>query len=316
MKTKALLAFLMTGVMSVGMVSCGDDDEADEIGTTKVSSSAFYDIDGQRVQSVGYLVNCAYDNNGDLQYLSLWNDDYKVSNNPFKLTYDDRYSVREITATFNGSGYISSLKMSRTYYNNEYDKDDETTTASFSYNGNGQITKITMKSSEPDGYWSANGTATLTYSGTVLKKISAKVVEKEGKETYTINSTYEFVYQSQYENKYQQYTPGYGRLFDEDTVGLFLIGMFGKASSQLPDEIAREVVETEDGEKDTHTSTLHWSYSFNSNGSIRNADGNNYYYVPVSTRAAVEVPEVPETSMLMEEQERPQSLFSLRRHSR
>lgn len=313
MNTKAFLAFLLAGIVPMGVISCDDDDE--EVGTTVVSSAAFYDIDGQRVQSVGDLVRCSYDDNGGLQYLSLWNQEYRVSNNPFKLSFDDGMSIREITATFNGIGYISSYKMSRTYYNNKYDKDDETTTANFSYNSNGQISKITMKASEPDGYWSANGTATFTYSGTAVKTISSKVVEKEGKETYTEKRNYEFVYKSKYENKYQQYTPSYAMfLFDEDLVGLSLIGMFGMASSQLPDDIDRETIEIEDGEEDIRNSSRHCNYTFNSNGSIRNSDGYSYYYTPVVTRAAEYLPETVDASLQKNESESPLYIFNLRHH--
>lgn len=314
MKTKSLLAFLLAGTALAGaFVSCDDDD--DEGGSGKVSTKSFYDIDGQRVKSVGSMFRCSYDDEGNLFSYYMWGDSYDLSLKPFKLSSDDEDCHHNYNITLNGNGLISTVKYKHTHDDEDYNSN---ATFNISYNGNGQISSISyngsgQESDDGETYkWTENGNATFSYSGSVLKKISLKYSWKENGKTESETETVTFVYNSDYENVFNMYTPNYAEVIlddMEDLKGLAFIGMFGKASSMLPDAIEWEWTD-EDGEDGTEYD--YCSYTFKANGSIKSADGYDYTYTTVDTRAIVE--DEPTEYVTVKTEKKHRGIFSKMMH--
>lgn len=316
MKKNASLTFLISTIaMSVVFVACPDPDPINDGGSGKVSAKSFYDIDGQRVKSVGSNFRCSYDEKGNLSSYYIYDHRCDLSLNPFKLIYEynDKYessrSVFELK--INRQGLISQITEKYTY-ESTYDFDiseNGTATSYITYNKNGQIEKIEVKGSEKgtekdgietwDETWDFSKTFTYTYSGSVLKRIksisTAIGVENGEKAKENKTENIEFIYDKEYENTYFQYTPyyvDYALGFSYELEGLAYIGMFGKASSMLPSRIERTrwYYGEEDGEDYEHDDYEYenCSYSFKANGAIKSADGYDYTYTSVDTRAVVE----------------------------
>lgn len=295
MKTK-FLAFMFSAVTLAGAFSsCGDDEE--ESGSGSVTEKSFIDVDGQRVKSVGRLFNVSYDDNGDILSYYCDEDSYEVSLKPFKLVQEDDNSSEVYEIKFNGLGFISSI-VNKYSYDGGYGSESSSTTAKISYNKNGQIESVSITGSGKETYegetvsWKGSGSETFTYSGSVLTKAKYKVTEtasvdgKSAKETWAEDITFE--YDDDNENSFFQYTPRYAECVleeFEDLMGLAFVGMFGKASSKLPSTI--KCIEYEDGEEED-VDNFSCYYSYKSNGAIKSADGYDYTYTSVGTRATVE----------------------------
>lgn len=289
MKSNFFLVLLAAMASTTIMVSCDDDDSGVDTGG-KVSSSSYSDIEGQRVKSVGSRFSCSYDENGNLASYYDYGESYNLQLNPFKLEWTSNRESDVYEIKLNSKGLISQI-INKFSYTSSSESESGTATYEISYNGNNQISSIAVSGStkwsyeEEQGTSSGTGTITFTYSGTVLKKVTQNATESENGKKYKYESTTTFRYNNEYENPFFQYTPVYAEVALINLEGLGYVGMFGKASSILPDYIDWE--EKEDDYTDSGSERC--SYSFNSNGSIKIADGCSYSYTTVSTRSVEEM---------------------------
>lgn len=286
-----IYTLLFAIAMSIVFVACPDPDP--EVPSDTGDKQYAY-IDGQRVKSVGDWFRCAFDDNGDLFCYNFNNHKYQVSMEPLKFVQEDTYSRDVYELKLDQRGLIYSV-FEKYSYDDSYDTEKGTSYAKILYNQNRQISKISVseswiwKDSDKIGTSSNNLIVSYIYSDSVLKHIiyenteNLVINDKEDTETWTADV--EFNYEEEYENPYYQYTPNYATkafAWYYDLLGLSFVGMFGNASSILPSGI--EYMECDSkGNKVKYYDTC--NYSFMDNGAIENADGYNYSYDTVNTRA-------------------------------
>ena len=277
---KNYLIILATLFVSLfALTSCDDDDEGSGSGSTSAGMIG-KDL---RLSAVGGI-SFYYDKQGRLESIDTRSDDYEFSYNPGKITYDDGYA----DVTYTGKGYLASSKES--YKDEEswgYEAGDVSYT--FSYDGNGHLTKISMtekvtikEDGEKDTYTNTM-TATITWKSDMIQKVVYDEKDDDGDryiETWTFE--YDKKNKEDYYNKYCQYAPSV--IFWADAAdsfyGMAYVGMMGKGPLYLPSACEIEEVEIENGDKDTYTRSKSFSYSFNSDGTLSQAyyDGSRYSY--------------------------------------
>lgn len=314
METKFFSLMFSAIALAGAFVSCDDDEES---GSGKVSAKSFYDIDGQRVKSVGEWFRCSYKDNGELYTYYYDGDYYQVYLKPFKLIQEGSNSRNVYEIQFNHHGFISSATINFTY-----DDDNISGKADFTYNNNGQLAIISI-SEEGINFnegrsvsWEYQETQTFTYSKSILTSILIKATNTEdGKKK---NSTYniKFEYNTNYNNPFFQYTPNYSEQIFKPLMeleGLAHIGLFGKASSKLPSMI--EICEYDGEEEDYEYIACSYSY-FQTNGAIKSADGFDYTYTNVGTRAIGE--DEPAEYVTIKPEKKHRGIFDkmMRQHSR
>lgn len=242
---------LMMGAMCV--VSCGDDDPIVEEGgsgsgsttgggsstggggstggsTTTVSVASF---DGMWLEHLSGTSNTGggvepdYDSKHNMKsFHHMFYDKYEItSTSPLTfVSYDENNKLRsESKCEQNKAGNITKVTDVYFYKGKEESKSETT----YTYNANEQLTKIVCKDEE------STETIELAYDGTVLKSVDIY----SGEELY---QSYYYKYPNKIENKFAQYVPtiafeiSYGLSFND---ALFYLGLFGKASSLLPEQI-------------------------------------------------------------------------------
>lgn len=315
---KSLLLFggLLMG-LALTTVSCGSDENEDEIengseqkpgsGSSRIgalSSGTSLDKElpeGYRIWTVGSH-KFYYDEmgrltsieNGDGAFPFDFNKEVTYGNGMlgYKITLNSKNLITKVTFSYEkGSGI-------------EYDR--ESGSATFSYNSNNQLTSYTVKSNweqVDDGEFESgtiNDNVKLTYSGKKLVKIVYDYEEIEdhkdaGTEVYTLN------YDDDYDNPFYQYTPKLvTRIFGQDEFESFaFLGLFGRASSSLPTSIdyTDDYFCEMDGKEDHEEgSSACGSYTYNSYGALKSADGKFYSYTTVGTRAVSQFLPLPSQS--------------------
>ncbi len=230
-------------------------------------------MDGTRLTSVGDI-KISYDSEGrvyrfgdDTGYVEI---DYKNG-----LIIPSGYNEDGVLfkVKFNGKGYISSLTQ-----NWRYDDFDEWSegigTASFSYDGDGHLVKVTTTTSEDysengeSGKYSEKSTIELTWRNGNLIHVAQNGTESDG---YEWSEDYALGYNMQ-ENKFRQMTWSQFSCIFEKFSYMACVGMFGVGSELLPSRIE----ETDDGYSDT----TDLRFTLNSNGTIASEkiDGYTYRY--------------------------------------
>lgn len=287
--------FLMLAVaLATGMMftSCSSDDDEDGGGSGKSSAGQLDDgrgnhelPEGYRLASVGNDFRYYYDEQGYLESFYADGDTYDFSTKG--ISFSDEGV--EMKATFNGNGFISKLSGS---YETTYDgaKMSATESGSVSYNSNKQITSITGSYKETGSYEgqkyseTENISINFSYSGKRLSKVVWKTNYSspygKGSETYT----YTFEYNNEYENPYGQWTHYLTYCLPESDFfeALAYVGCFGRATAVLPDVIYEEEEDVDEDGTSTDKDTYHCSYTFNTYGALRKADGYEYKYTTVT----------------------------------
>ncbi len=295
---KKFFIFLITG-MFVGelLSSCSKDDDEDSGAAGEIAGALVGDdieanvmVEGKRLSSVG-AYDYEYDSNGVLRYFSYrdWVGEVKGTT----ITWRNYNEGDDETYTMNvKNNHIVSLSMKSSYRKNSYYSENTTGSASFAYNSKGQLASITTNSStiaENDGKSykeSSSGKVTFNYSSDHrLLNYKTSYKWNDGsyeKETFTCNYSNE-----PRVNMFYQYTPNMIHEIFSDMEALFYIGLFGKSSAYIPSSYLYEWIEGEDGDEEKHSGNRTSKVAFNSNGTIKNADGKNYYYTSVGTRVVV-----------------------------
>lgn len=309
---------LVIGIISLGFVSCGDDDDDGGASGTEADAGAVTDADGSKcyITSIGDLASFEYDSNWRL---TGWtHEDYYN----WSVTYDPLYMVgqyvdeddeEEETIVFsnfslNSSGYITKFSASQKYYDSYYDESySSTATYNFTYNSSGQLTEITCSGSGKETYegetYSESGsfTDTFTWSNGVITSYESTSSGSGTGYKYTDNETGTFDYgDNEYVNSTKQYVYHVGEVIFGDDCELAILGYLGIGTTYLPValSIEEEGEETYDGEVETWSGSYTEDYSdedeygFNDNGTVswEKWEGGTQYYTysdGSSTRADV-----------------------------
>ena len=308
MKKKIL--FAVFAVMT--FVACSSDDDGDS-GAPGVQSGTIAGDDAEanaavadlRIVSVGDY-RFAYDDNGKLETISdRYGDLYLSAKDNFKIEEIDENGAETVTFGIS-SNHITSFtdkwSWKETWRENEVSMTGNST-ANVTYNSKGQLSSVKLSAKEEvvrkeDGKTNrytetGEGTVKFTYaSDHRITKIEYKEkgVDVDGKFTY--EETYEYVYNQEVPNLFYQYTP---RLVDCVDIGgegkdaFAYVGLLGKASSYIPSYCVVKWYESyyDDGEyvEESDEYQMNFSCRFNGNGTISYADGSNYTYTSIDTRA-------------------------------
>lgn len=282
---------MLLASVTIGVCSCSDDDD-DDGGKVPASTGILDEETGLRVKSAcGY--DYSYDDNGRLSSISDKYANYcKFYYNSNKIEISDDGDEINFNVKYNGNGTISSLEGT-SVYDDSYDHSESTQSISFSYDGNGHLTKIsgTVKENGRDnmGYkWWDNYKINFlfTWNKNLLQKVVCIEDGEEEEGTYVYEDTYTFLYNdnalTNYANKYLQYGS-----FAEDYLSTVLsmfcyVGLLGNGPEYLPSGLDEETYEewTEDGEKKDYkdSDSKSYRYTFNSNGTIATSGSYKYSY--------------------------------------
>ncbi|MCR4994744.1 MAG: hypothetical protein K6A32_05110 [Bacteroidales bacterium] len=243
---------------------------------------------GYRLKSVGDI-RYSYKSNGKIDYIK--NGDMTFDMGSSSLTIEEGDVTDKYKFTFNSNNLVTKIKETW----REEDSDNKFDgVAEFAYDSSKRLNEVTLESTE---YYEENGdlnkytsdlTFTFTYSGKRLHRVKINAKESETidgeKETNKYSKVIGFEYDDDdddYINTYYQWTPNCVQAIfggNQDLLAsLAYIGMFGRASSELPYSITMETSGSSDDE-DTDDRTWRCRYSKNTYDAIRSADGFSYTY--------------------------------------
>lgn len=283
MKKFYFLSLLLLGGFVLG--SCGDDD--DDNGGGNSSAGVIDSKLGIRLKSLGDY-RFYYTDSGRLDY---------VSEGSYDRCYEFDYSSNTIaiagegddnelaSVSYNGSGYITSIKDTYSKKDEYYDY-MQTGTASLSYDG-GHLTKISINSKETgieDGEQyteTASATFTFSWKNNRLTAVDYKYNEKSSRHEYSGTEWYRYDYTDadDNENIYMQYAPSITRWGEDIWEVLAFVGLLGNGPKVLPSVCEYGYTDYEDGELDEeHESSKSYRYRFNADGTIATCYVGNQSY--------------------------------------
>ena len=276
----------MALLATTGFVACGDDDDDDDaVNGGSGSGSGSSVASGLRVTRVGEW-SLDYDGSGRLISIDD-NYGFKTVINGNKMALDYKgVQVDFATLSFNGSGYISKIEMK---LDEQYDAGDQSTVYNLSYNGDGQLAKVTATGKgnyydEDDGQVSYSGKATLTlsYSNGNLMTYTIKSEEsgtRNGRSYNLITAIdADFTY-GQQENKFWQLP--YHVADEIGVLGDFsgpvaCAGLLGKGSALLPTSYTVTETDNDTGEVENYNDTYRLTFELNEDGTIKSEAQNHY----------------------------------------
>lgn len=300
---KKIFTYLIVGItVCVVYTSCSKDDSdsgapgspaGTMVGDEEEANAL---LEGIRLSSAGSY-RYQYDDNGIFASMDYHNWSGKVETGKITWGYTNEDNSVSENYTLNvSSNHIVSMSMNESgYYSDSWGESSWTRhgNASFSYNMKGQLSSISISYSENgseagEGYSeSGNGTTTFNYSSDhrllSIKEVFNYIEDGE-RSTQTTNITCNYSSEP-IKNPFYQYTPHMLNNVLEELEGFMYVGLLGKASSCIPSSYT--VVWEEkygDGESDSGSYTSSSNVSFNSNGTLRSADGISYSYMSVGTR--------------------------------
>ena len=311
------LSLFAAAVLSVGMTSCGDDDDekggsgGGAVAASDTPSPVITDIYGVKHQVASFLYKYSsndydgytykYDTNGKLT--GIYEDNEKSVLTGPGLTFvdagkDSNDEWNETSAfALNSSGYVSGASYSYSEKEDDGEWEQGTGSASFSYDGAGQLTDVVYSfkgSYFDDGAtyaFSYNGKYSLTWENSKLMSIKEDWSETDtgdddGTETGTTLISFEYGSQA---NPARQWLWTMSGIMDaiEDFYGESLapLGLFGRGPAYLPTQYARS---SSSSSGNSYNYPL--SYTTNDNGLINSDNGYTYTYDTVNTTKVVVSP--------------------------
>ncbi len=271
-------------VMSFSFTACSDDDDDDGgSGSPSTTVSVITTDDGERrvlkrirkSNSLATNFTFEYDNQGRCTYASAV-DSYKMSYDPFKLTYadvDDDESY-DFSVSFNNLGYMSKLSMSGSS-GDKNDGEESSGTYNFTYDDSGHLTEIIMSASGTDYTggtsvkWTSSCTSTLIWSdGNLISEERDWLETEGGRVDWDCTETITYEYGSTY-NKYNVYPLEMLELGNDLISPQFaLIGYLGKGTAYLPSALIWRWEKATVGDEGKGKTNWTLSYKLNSNGTI------------------------------------------------
>jgi hypothetical protein len=297
-----MLSLLLCSALLWTACSSDDDDNGDNGGggsAAKLIPGVYEGEDGisYRLTSSGEN-DYVYDAQGNLTLISGGEDgNYEITTNPFTLYRSNKYGSISISkCSFNAQGYLTKFTLNEIYdYSGEYQ--DATSVYSISYNGNGQISKISTSETEVEKWegetYKGSGSEELTFTYENGNLINVKEVVKGSIAGYSFkgNGLTAFTYGS-IANAAQQYTLGVGHYIsiDDQVAALAMIGYLGKASKYLPTQIRYTYTYSGD-EQEEEDETATYSYKLGTNNSLvitEKENNSTYTYKYASDTKAID----------------------------
>lgn len=215
---------------------------------------------GFRVTAVGNY-KYSYDNNGRMKRIGIGNDALEFTYSPDKIIMKGSRAENDQTAdvSYTAQGYLKSMNIST---------GTEKLSASYSYDGSGHLTGISVSYKSPQENYRTK--TTLTWRDDLLRQIVFKDEDSNGSDTY--QTAFEYDAEKTIENPYLQFAPslvyfesiGDGEL-DE---GLAYAGKLGKGPRLLPSS-CKEDWEEQDGDQTySGSDSEEFRYGFNIDGAL------------------------------------------------
>lgn len=296
MKKIRFMAFMLMGAaICMPLTSCGDDDDEPGNGgsnnnpvSTTGAHTVYTTLDGKKV-TVSKIGGTEFRYNSDNYATKI--GDASINYESGKIVYGSNSNA---TADFklNGSGYIESLTYKYSV-DNDYNKTDNNVTYTFSYDGNGNLTKINKKGKNIYINKSSGSSSTSEWTDILtLQWREGYVINAESdyeesnssetgqKTTSNRHTNYAVNYDGK-ANEIGQYTMSYATWFDSTIAELSLVGLAGKAYTQLPMQlIATYTGYNADGTADEGGFTYDITYTIDASGKIQTEkiDNSNYIY--------------------------------------
>lgn len=285
------LGICLLGGMS--FINCSSDD--DDEGSASSNAGVITGKANVRVTQVG-TYRFYYDDKGRIDHILDGNyEGYRFTYNPNKVIWYDVSSGKdedEVSISYNSKGFVSKLDASTSGEDGTYAW-NTTGSASYSYDGQGHLVKITSSWKETgteDGERyteEGNGTTVFTWQNDLLVSVYQEETEKEDGEMETSKSTITYTYATDnlddYLNEYFQYAPSISNRLEgmgdgELEEALAYVGLMGKGPKYLPMSSQEEWEEYYDGRTRTGSPSYTYRYGFNNNGTLSYATVNGYRY--------------------------------------
>lgn len=292
MKKSRFLAYLIAGACAcMTFTACGSDDDdnvpenpSDTNNPTATAGphTVYATLDGNKV-TLAKLGSYSFNYNSE---------NYAVDIAGSKMSYDSGKIIFPDGKTgnfkLNNQGYFDELVVIDST-DDSYEKEESTTTYRFTYDKDGQLTKVDSKTNEIsidkvhgkqytyeaqdylNLFWK-NGSITSAVSESTEKTNDDGEIKIRTKKTeYMVN------YDGK-ENQLGQYTLSYANWFD---LGQFaIVGLMGKAPSQLPMSILLTTTGLDfDGTSINGSGAYDYTYTVDSTGKIQTESVNNTPYI-------------------------------------
>lgn len=285
-KTFRLLgAFALCTMMLPVFTSCGNDDDDDD-------APEIPQIEGSRVTKVGDYI-LGYDSKGRLDYVSSSDESLTINYDKGTISFnDDEESYNDLKVKFTSKGYLAEVSSSWEGTEDGY-KYKESGKASFSYDGDGHLTKgsssYTTTYQEPgqgQSYsYSSKGSFKVTWESGNMTKFNETSQGDDGVWSYDVYIEYGAT-----ANRFYQVPVSLSEvaLGGDIYSALAAAGLFGIGPKELPSNFEETSLDTDDDYNYEYSYSA--NYTLNDNGSIRTEkiDGKTYAwsYSDVDSRAA------------------------------
>lgn len=253
-------------------MSCSDDD--DDEGGGSASTTTGVVTSGKRLSSAGDW-KYTYNSKGQIVKISDRYNSYEFTYSPNKIITDEEDYGYEISVSYNGQGFITSMTSNISYGDKSSDGLTATVRYNISYSGN-HLTRMTVEEKGKEYYngktynISESGTATYEWKNDNLQSATQKSSWDDGEEKESETLTYTFTTDTENKNYYNKYKqcPDVFDLEASFWQGLMYVGLLGDGPQYLPKSC--KLVEVYDGDKDTYDYTF--KFSFNDDGTLYYAD--------------------------------------------
>ena len=247
---------------------------------------------GYRVKNVGNI-RYVYKTNGKLDVIRIDGKEFDTASESIKLEKDN--GTEKYDLTFNYNNLITKVKYTIETSGESYSEKGEGT-IKLSYTSDKQLDEVTSTyhsegTDEGKKYtFDSEYEQEYSYNGKRLRRVKKtwKDDEASGDEKHNSRTSvtigFDYDDDTDYLNRYYQWTPNMVQyVMGNSTDGIFAalsyLGVFGRASSQLPEKIIWDETGTDSEEGDfNHSETYRCRYDFNTYDAIRMADNVSYTY--------------------------------------
>lgn len=292
MKKSRFLAYLIAGACAcMTFTACGSDDDdnvpenpSDTNNPTATAGphTVYATLDGNKV-TLAKLGAYSFNYNSE---------NYAVDIAGSKMSYDSGKIIFSDGETgnfkLNGQGYFDELVVVYSD-DNSYEKEESTTTYRFTYDKDGQLTKVDCTSTEISidktegkqySYESQSQTNFFWKNGSITSSVreDTEKTNDDGEIKIRTKKTECMVNYDGKENQLGQYTLSYANWFE---LGQFaLVGLMGKAPSQLPMSVLITTTGLDyDGTSINESGARDYTYTVDSTGKIQTESVNNTPYI-------------------------------------
>lgn len=288
---KKYFAMMALAAMSLCVFSCGDDDESEGGGSGGGSGNAIknagvldHNPNSRLTRAGDYYF--FYDSKGRVDYITEYGKpEMTFEYNPNRIIGGESDYEEVASVSYNGNGYLTSLKSNYEWVESKGTKYEETITGSgtvtFTYDGSGHLTGATSTSKEKivrddkTRNYDANVKVTVTWKSNMLVQVMMKGTETEkddeGIEKESWTETWNYTYDQEdlidNTNKHHQYVHSVTDWID-DFECLAFVGIFGRGPLYLPTAATCTEVDIYDDETEEEERSYTYRYTFNDDESV------------------------------------------------